>query len=98
MNIPVNAWQWPSIGMFGTNMSNERADHFSLMTYGSGTSAAGGIGEACPEIITDHHQDLSLDLVRRQPGTIPPPYVGEVKLDLTLAPPNVERADNQLRQ
>ncbi|MBA0785647.1 hypothetical protein Gotri_024984 [Gossypium trilobum] len=59
----------------------------------SGTSDAGGIGEACPDITTDHHQDLSLDLVLRQPGTIPPPYVGEVKLDLTLAPPNVERAD-----
>ncbi|TYJ40851.1 hypothetical protein E1A91_A04G170400v1 [Gossypium mustelinum] len=97
MNMPANACQWPSIGMFGTNMSNERA-HFSLMTYGSGTTAAGGIGETYPEIITDHHKDLSLDLVLRQAGPIPPPYVGEVKLDLTLAPPNVERADNQLRQ
>ncbi|KAB2088230.1 hypothetical protein ES319_A04G161500v1 [Gossypium barbadense] len=32
MNMPANAWQSPSIGMFGTNMNGERA-HFSPMTY-----------------------------------------------------------------
>lgn len=91
MNTLGNACQGPSIGMFGTNMSEEKP-HFSPMAYGSVPSGSGGIGEACPEIITDNHQGLVLDLVLGQPGTTP--YAGKMKLDVTLAPTNVEGADN----
>ncbi|XVE94150.1 hypothetical protein REPUB_Repub01dG0256600 [Reevesia pubescens] len=54
------------------------------MTYGTTSQAA---GEAYDESRTEK---LSLDLVLGQPISISTPYTGEVNLDLTLAPPNLD--------
>ncbi|XVE94155.1 hypothetical protein REPUB_Repub01dG0257200 [Reevesia pubescens] len=54
------------------------------MAYGTTSQAA---GEAYYESRTEK---LSLDLVLGQPISISTPYTGEVNLDLTLAPPNLD--------